>query len=75
MNMGDKMGMDKMMCKCPHHKMLPTFAFLLGLGYFLQALGYLSAGFMALAWPVLLMLWALSKMCRCCDGKWSWCGK
>lgn len=66
-------GGEKMMCNCPHHKMFPLFLFLLGLGYFLQAMGYLSAGFMPLAWPVLLMLAALSKMfgsmCKCCDGK------
>jgi len=39
--------------------------------FLLQAIDVLSASFVAIAWPVIVILWVLSKMfgnmCKCCD--------
>ena len=57
--------------KCACHKMVPALIMLIGLAFLLQALGVLSASFVALAWPVLLILIGLKKMtagmCGCCS--------
>ncbi len=58
-----------MMCKCPHHKVVPLAVTLIGLAFLLQALGVLTAGFVDVAWPVLLVVAGLTKMssgmCSC----------
>lgn len=58
-------------CSCMHHKMVPLMLVLLGLAFLLKAWGILSAGFVDVAWPVLLILIGLQKMmggvCKCCD--------
>ncbi len=55
---------------CPCHKMLPLFITLIGLAFLLQALNVVSPSFVALAWPILLILAGLQKMfgsmCSCC---------
>ncbi len=57
-------------CKCPHHKMVPLLVFLFGLAFLLKAFGYLSAGFVDIAWPVLVTLAGVMKLsqgsCKCC---------
>jgi hypothetical protein len=57
-------------CKCPHHKIIPLAIVLIGLAFLLQALNVLSAGFVALAWPILVIIIGLMKltkgMCKCC---------
>jgi len=57
------------MCKCPHHKVVPLLVVLFALAFFLKAMGVLSAGFVDLAWPVLVGLAGLMKlskgMCKC----------
>lgn len=61
------------MCKCPHHKMVPLCITLIGLAFFLQAIGVLGQPFVSVAWPVLLTLIGLQKlssgMCSCCGDK------
>lgn len=63
-------GMHGGMCKCPHHKAVPLFIALIGLAFLLQAFGVLSAGFVAIAWPILVLLIGLQKLfgggCKCC---------
>lgn len=59
-----------MKCGCPHHKVVPSLIVLIAAAFFLKTLGVLSAGFVDLAWPVLLGLIGLMKlsrgMCKCC---------
>ncbi len=64
-------GMDKSkMCSCPHHKVVPGLVVLLGLLFLLQALNVLTASFVGLAWPVLVIIAGVMKMsqnmCKCC---------
>jgi hypothetical protein len=63
---------DGMMCGCPHHKVVPLCIILIGLAFLLQALGTLTASFVAMAWPVLLIVIGVMKMtkgmCKCCGG-------
>jgi len=58
------------MCGCPHHKVVPLCITLIGLAFLLQALGTLTPSFVAMAWPVLLIVIGLMKltkgMCTCC---------
>lgn len=59
-----------MVCRCPHHKMVPLLVVLFGLAFLLEALGTLSASFVNIAWPVLVILAGGMKlmkgMCKCC---------
>ena len=60
------------MCSCAHHKAVPVFIVLIGLAFLLRSLGVLTADFVAMAWPVLVILIGLQKMmggmCKCCSG-------
>ena len=60
-------------CACPHHKMVPLCITLIGLLFLLQAYGTVSASFVSVAWPILLILIGLQKMfkgmCKCCGSK------
>ncbi len=62
---------EGMNCSCPHHKFVPVLIMLIGLAFLLQALDVLSASFVSVAWPVLLILIGLQKccrgMCKCCN--------
>ena len=68
------MGMDgkKMVCKCPHHKVIPVLVILFGLLFLLGALEIVTSGFVMLVWPILVIIagfqkWAeKSHMCKCC---------
>lgn len=63
-------SMEGKVCNCPHHKVVPGLVALIGLAFLLQALNVLSASFVALAWPILLILIGVKKMCsgmcKCC---------
>ncbi len=58
-------------CKCMHHKMIPLAIVLIGLAFLLEAMNVLSASFVALAWPILLIVIGFMKMtkgtCKCCS--------
>lgn len=60
------------MCKCSHHKIVPVLIVLIGLLFLLNAFGSLSAGMLAVLWPIALILIGLQKMfgamCKCCGG-------
>jgi len=55
-----------------HHKIVPLCLVLIGVFFFLQALGMVSAMTVAYVWPLLLILIGLQKMCK---GKCGCCGK
>ena len=65
---GNGGGMN--MCKCPHHKMIPMLIFVIGLLFFLNAVGVVTANALAILWPIAVMLAGLMKMmkgkCKCC---------
>jgi hypothetical protein len=60
-----------MTCKCPHHKVMPIIIILIGVDFFLGAVGVLTAGFVSVTWPILLIILGCVKMvrCGCCSGK------
>jgi len=55
-------------CKCTHHKVVPLCIILIGLTFLLGQMNVLTAGFVAVAWPVLLIIIGIVKMakCKCC---------
>jgi len=55
-------------CKCAHHKAVPVCIILIGLAFLLQTLNMMSAGAVAVIWPVLLIVIGAVKMmkCKCC---------
>jgi uncharacterized membrane protein (Fun14 family) len=57
-------------CKCAHHKVIPVAIVLIGLMFLLQALNMVSAGVVAITWPILVIIIGLMKftkgMCKCC---------
>ncbi len=64
-------GGGAMVCKCPHHKMVPLLVTLFGLDFLLHSLGWwVSDSFLAVSWPVLVTLAGFMKlskgMCKCC---------
>ena len=54
-------------CGCTHHKVMPWLIVLLGLDFLLGSLNVLTWGFVSVTWPILLIIWGFSKMCRCCS--------
>lgn len=60
-------------CKCPHHKLVPLFVALIGFVFLLGGMNVISKGLVDLAWPILLILVGLQKMCggmcKCCGPK------
>ena len=58
-------------CGCRHHRMVPMLLVLLGLTFLLGNLGVVSAEFVDVAWPVLVIVVGLQKMmglkCKCWD--------
>lgn len=60
-------------CKCPHHKMMPLLVVLFGVLFLLHNWGMFSDGFVAIAWPSIVILAGLKKMfsgmCKCCSVK------
>ena len=57
-------------CSCPHHKVVPLMIVLIALTFLLGNLGTLTASFVGIAWPVLLGVAGLTKLCsgscKCC---------
>jgi hypothetical protein len=54
-----------MVCKCPHHRVLPTMLVLIGIDFLLGAVGILSMSFVNITWPILLIILGCIKMARC----------
>lgn len=57
-------------CKCPHHKVVPGMVALIAIVFLLGAFDVVSARFVQVAWPVLLLIAAGTKTferkCTCC---------
>lgn len=49
-------------CPCKHHKIVPCLVVLFGLTFLLGALNVLSAGAVAVIWPIIIILAGLAKM-------------
>ena len=59
---------DKKVCKCMHHKLLPWGLVLIGLSFLLMQLNILSAYYVGIIWPILLIAIGVEKLmkCNCC---------
>lgn len=70
MNMpaGDKMCMDKGMCKCSHHKIKPVLMLVLGVLFLLNALNVIAWSTVYISGSIFLIILAAGKMCKCCKG-------
>lgn len=57
-------------CKCPHHKVVPLMILLIGIDLFFGSVGWLSAAFVNVSWPILLIIAGATKLakgaCKCC---------
>ena len=55
-------------CQCGHHKVVPLCIILIGLVFLLGEMGVLTAGFVAVSWPILLVIIGGAKLmkCKCC---------
>lgn len=64
------MDMTDPLCTCHHHRIAPIALVLIGLDFLANALGLVSDGFLAVSWPILLVVAGLAKLlgrtCRCC---------
>lgn len=60
-------GTDKV-CKCPHHKMVPWIIILIGIDFLLGAVNVLTGTFVAVTWPILVIIAGVVKLnrCACC---------
>jgi hypothetical protein len=67
MENGD-MKMGKM-CGCGCHKVMPILVILFGLDFLLGMLGVLTAGFVSISWPILIIIagcmMLFKKSCSC----------
>jgi len=56
-------------CRCGHHKITPVLVILFGLLFLGEHFGVFSAMFTSTAWPILVIVWGLSKWmggsCKC----------
>lgn len=60
----------KMMCKCPHHKMIPWLIVTIGVVFLFGQIGIFTMGFVNVAWPILVIAAGAMKLmegkCKCC---------
>ena len=56
-------------CKCPHHRVMPLLIILIGFDFLAGAVGVLTASFVSVTWPVLVILIGIVKFvrCNCCS--------
>ena len=52
-------------CKCGHHKVFPIIVILFGLEFLLAAVGVLTWSFVAVTWPILVIIVGFMKLMRC----------
>jgi len=61
---------NKMVCNCPHHKMMPALIIVFGLVFLLVALGIFSPRTVDIIWPILVIAGGIFKLnsskCKCC---------
>ncbi len=70
----NNMPMNKhegMTCSCPHHKIVPLCIIIIGLLVLAANLGWLTASFVGIVWPILLVVIGVMKFmkgkCKCCS--------
>lgn len=56
-------------CGCKHHVVGPIAIILIGVAVLLETFGVLSAYATNVIWPILLIIAASGKLCRCCCRK------
>ncbi len=61
----EKMAGKGMVCKCPHHKAFAWLIILIGVDFLLRAMNVLTAGFVSITWPILLIIIGIMKVVRC----------
>jgi len=67
----DEMNKEGGRCGCFHHKIVPATVLLFGLMFLVHnAFGWLSEGFVMVAWPILVVVAGVFKFgnCKCCPG-------
>ena len=62
-----------MMCKCPHHKVIPFLVLLFGLDFLFGNWGWLTMGFVDATWPILVTavgaMMLMKGKCKCCTAR------
>jgi len=53
-------------CGCNHHMVGGVAIILIGVAFLLETFGVLSAYATGIIWPILLIIYASGKLCRCC---------
>ena len=53
-------------CGCGHHRVGAIAVILIGVAFLLEALGVLTANATGIIWPILLIIAAAGKLCKCC---------
>ena len=53
-------------CGCSHHKVGAIAVILIGVSFLLTAFGVYSESVNSIVWPILLIIAASGKLCRCC---------
>lgn len=63
--------MSQSHCSCPHHKVVPLMALLIGVLFLLHAFAYVSDHVTDVLWPVFVIVAAGTKLmgrkCTCCQ--------
>lgn len=53
-------------CGCGHHIVAPVAVILIGVSALLNVFGILTDNIHSIAWPILLIIAAGGKLCKCC---------
>lgn len=53
-------------CRCGHHTIGAVAVILIGVAFLLQTFGVFSAYVTSIIWPILLIIAAAGKLCKCC---------
>ncbi|MDE2037707.1 MAG: hypothetical protein KGI69_00575 [Patescibacteria group bacterium] len=62
-------GSNTCSCKCGHHKLMPIAVMLIALDILLANFGVYSWYVATIIWPILLIVAASGKLCKCCGCK------
>jgi hypothetical protein len=58
-------------CQCMHHSLVPLYVVLIGALFLLEQFTVFTHEFVSMAWPILVILAGLTKMCsrscKCCS--------
>ena len=54
-------------CRCAHHTVGAVAIILIGVAFLLEALNVLTVSATSIIWPILLIIAAAGKLCKCCS--------